>query len=310
MFHTLHLSDGSDYQPPRRFLPPNANASGLVVVDSIAYVITQNGCSGVVDGVWSLDLATGKVSTWKASIAGTSGIAFGADGTIYATTGSSGESPNSLVALDRETLMARESYTADAAFSSSPVVFEFNGRVLVAATTVDGRVHVLDGARPGGSDHKTPLVALSVNAKGPLNAGALASWQDSNRTRWILVPGVPSPTGSAAVGAWRLNDQNGRLTLQPGWTSRGMTSPLPPTIINDVVFVTSGGLRTQSGSTLSRTGNPVIYALDGVTGEELWNSGALITSQPRVEALSGGVGQIYIGTRGGQFFAFGFPMEH
>jgi hypothetical protein len=308
MFHSLHLSSGEDYQPPKRFLPPNAFATGLVVVESMAYVTTQNRCGGVPDGVWSLDLTSGKVSTWKASLAGSGGIAFGVDGTIYATTGPGGEVANALVALGQDTLAVKDWYAAGSAFSSAPVVFEFKGRILVAASTVDGRIHVLDAAKPGGADHKTALAAASVS-KGPLEPGALASWQDADRTRWILVPGVNSSntTTTKAVGAWKLIDQNGALSLQAGWTSKGMSAPLPPTIINDVVFVTSGGVRAggQGGAS-----GAAIYALNGITGEELWNSGSMITSQPRFESLSGGIGQIYIGTKGGNLFAFGFPMEH
>ena len=60
----------------------------------------------------------------------------------------------------------------------------------------------------------------------------------------------------------------------------------------------------------ARSGRAVIYALDGATGKELWNSGATITSFARGAALSGGVGQIYLTTYDGAIYAFGFPMEH
>src|SRR5262245_29398889 len=44
MLHTLHLSNGADQQPPIKFLPPNANAYGLTVIDQVAYVVTRGGC--------------------------------------------------------------------------------------------------------------------------------------------------------------------------------------------------------------------------------------------------------------------------
>jgi outer membrane protein assembly factor BamB len=155
--------------------------------------------------------------------------------------------------------------------------------------------------------------------------GALASWQDASGARWILAPvagsqaadlGFKSDVKNGAVVAWKLVEQNGALTLQPGWASRDLVSPLPPTIINGVVFVTSGGeVRTNDSKApaAARTrgaSSAVIYALDGETGKELWNSGTTVTSFARGAALSGGVGQIYLTTHDGVIYAFGFPMEH
>ena len=104
--------------------------------------------------------------------------------------------------------------------------------------------------------------------------------------------------------------------MQPGWASRNLVSPLTPTIINGVVFATSSGEFRTSDSKMTaaqraaRSGKAVIYALDGATGKELWNSGTTITSFTRGAALSGGMGQIYLTTYDGTIYAFGFPMEH
>ena len=59
-----------------------------------------------------------------------------------------------------------------------------------------------------------------------------------------------------------------------------------------------------------RSSRAVLYALDGTTGKELWNSGASIASFTRGNALSGGMSQIYLSTHDGMIYAFGFPMEH
>src|SRR4030095_8791556 len=62
--------------------------------------------------------------------------------------------------------------------------------------------------------------------------------------------GFKSAATNGAVVAWKIVEQNGAPTLQPAWASRDLTSPLPPTIINGVVFVTSGGLfRTDDSKT-------------------------------------------------------------
>jgi hypothetical protein len=196
MLHAMHLSNGADYETPVKFLPPGANANGLIIVDNIAYVVTEGNCGGVANGVWALDLITKQVTTWKGNVAGIVGPAFGGDGTLYVATGSGGESPNSLVALDPKTLSVKDWYAAGASeFSSTPVIFEYKGKNLMAATTRDGRAHLMDTANLGGADHKTALFTTPASSKegttapgGPGAPGALASWQDRSGARWILAP--------------------------------------------------------------------------------------------------------------------------
>jgi outer membrane protein assembly factor BamB len=330
MFHSMHLSNGADYEPAVKFLPPNANANGLIILDNVAYVVTEGNCGGAANGVWALDLISKQVTTWKANVAGIAGPAFGGDGTLYVATGSGGESPNSLVALDPKTLSVKGWYKAGAQeFSSTPVVFEYKGRTLIAATTQDGRVHLLDGENLGGADHQTALYTTPAPSKAGTTApGALASWQDRNGARWILASAVGSQAadlGFAAAGgavtdgavvAWKLVEQGAALALQPAWASRNLVSPLPPTIINGVVFVTSGGeFRTNDSKMTAaerarRSSRAILYALDGETGKELWDSGTMIKSFARGAALSGGMSQIYLTTYDGVIYAFGFPMEH
>jgi outer membrane protein assembly factor BamB len=85
-----------------------------------------------------------------------------------------------------------------------------------------------------------------------------------------------------------------------------MISPTSPTIINGTVFALSTG-RTSSAQ---HSFPAVLYALDGATGRELWNSGKAITSPVGAQAVSGGGGQVYVTARDGTLYAFGFPMEH
>jgi hypothetical protein len=329
MLHTMHQSNGTDYRPPVKFLPPNANSYGLTVIDNVAYVVTQQNCGGAPNGVWALDLASNQVTSWKANISGSAGPAFGADGTIYVTTGAGEESPFSLVALEPKTLRVKGKYTAGSdGFTSSPVVFAYKGRILVAATTKDGRVHLLDSASlDGGASLQTPLYKTGSQASD-IAPRAISSWQSSDGTRWLLAPvagpvatdaGFSATNGKVTNGAiltWRLVEQDGALTLQPGWISRDLTSPLPPTIINGIVFAVSGGEFQTNDSKITaaqrakRSTPAILYALDGMTGKELWNSGKTITSFVRGSALSGGGGQIYVGTYDGTLYAFGFPMEH
>jgi outer membrane protein assembly factor BamB len=297
MLHSMHLSNGQEYQPPVKFLPPGANANGLIIVNGKAYAVTAQSCNGVANGLWAYDFEAKQTSTWKGDVVGSAGAAFGGDGTIYVTT------TNGVTALDPKTLQAKSSYSGQE-FSSTPVVFEFKGKTLIVAATKTGSMHLLDAA-----NLSSALATMPATGK-EFAPGALASWQDASGTRWILIP-----TNNAVI-AWKVVEQSGGVSLQFGWASRELVSPLTPTIINGVVFATSSGeFRTADNKVTAaqraaRSKPAVIYALDGTTGKELWHSGTTIKSFARGNALSGGMGQFYLTTFDGTLYAFGFPIEH
>ena len=54
--HLMYISNGEEPNAAIPFLPANAHARGLMVFDNIAYVATVNGCGGVDNGIWALDL--------------------------------------------------------------------------------------------------------------------------------------------------------------------------------------------------------------------------------------------------------------
>jgi outer membrane protein assembly factor BamB len=282
MLHSMYLSNGEEPNPPVKFLPPNANARGLTVVDNVAYAATIHGCGGVADQIWALDLASKEVTTWQAGaggIVGTDGPAFGPDATLWVATGD-----GVLMSLEPKTLKPKEAYNAGAGFTSSPVIFQAKDKTWIAAATKDGQIHLVDAA--------APTVAL---AKASGSATALSSWQDAAGTRWLV--------GAAAHGvvAWKVVEGDGAPALQPGWTSREMGTPLAPMVVNGVVFAADAGARSTPA---------VIYAFDGATGKELWSSGKSITSYVQGGGLSGGASQLYLGAHDGTFYAFGFWIEH
>ncbi len=306
LLHSMHLSGGQEFQPPVKFLPPGANAGGLIVVNNKAYVTTSNSCNGVANGVWAYDFETKQVSSWKGNVAGSAGAAFGGDGTLFVA------SDASIVAIDPATMQARGAYKATSEFASTPVVFEHKGKILVAAAAVDGSVHIVDAA-----NLSSALSVTAATAKGA-SPGSLASWQDRDGTRWILVAhsgplpaGFSGAAGKGAILAWKLGE-DGKLV--PGWASRDLASPLPPTVINGVVIATASGEyrdgKLPATARAARSSKAVMYLLDGATGKELWNSGTMITSFARGNAVSGGMGQFYLTTYDGTIYAFGFPMEH
>ena len=299
--HAMYVSNGHEPDPAIPFLPANANAVGLTITDGTAYVATINGCGGAPNGVWALDLASKQVTSWKSasSVAGSQGPSFGPDGTLFVAT-DGGE----LAALAPKTLKVIATYNAGApGFASSPVIFESNDKEMVAVASKDGSVHVL-AATLGTPLAKTP----PVSSTGDVQAGALTSWQDGDGTRWLLAPSAGS------VVAWKLAASNGTVTLTRGWASRDMVSPLPPMVMNGVVFaVSSGEFRAKDATAAQRaqkSAKAVLYALDGKTGKELWNSGNTITSFVHSGGLSGAGSQLYLQTYDGTLYAFGFPIEH
>jgi hypothetical protein len=299
---SVYVSNGADSEEPMKFLPANANAQGLIVADNVAYAATVNGCGGVANGVWALDLASKEVTSWKSgasSPVGSTGPAFGPDGTLYVAT--AGGDP-SLVALEPKSLKLKDSYPSGSDFTSSPVVFDYKGKILLATAAKDGSIRLLDSA-----SIKT-AVASSMSQNGAVSG--LASWQDAGGTRWILA------ATERGVGAWKVVERNGSLALEPGWVSREMVSPLTPMIVNGVIFAVSSGEFRSNDSQMpaaqraQRSSHAVLYALDGATGKDVWNSGNAIGSFVHGGGLSGGSGQLYLGTHDGTFYAFGFPIEH
>jgi len=317
MLRTLYISNGEAAKPPVRFLPADANASGLMLVDDVMYASTSGNCNGVPNGVWAMDLAEAAPaakhwSTNGGGVAGTVGPALGTEGVVYAATEDGDYSPSafsdSVVALDPKSLELKDWFTpGKSAFTSSPVVFSHKEgdkeRDLIAVANKDGNLYLLDSAALGGADHKTPLASIHYANSGA-DAGALSTWESAAGTRWVLVGAtgaVTNGTGSGgAIVAFKVADQNGKLSLQPGWVSRDIASPLSPIVIDGIVFTAASGAGSKPG---------VLYALDGATGKELFNSGSTITGPvPHSSGISGSGGQIYISTADSTIYAFGIPL--
>lgn len=282
MIHTMYVSNGETPQPPTPFVPANTRLFGLIVIDNVAYAAAAPDCGAAPDSLVALDLGSKKMATFKpdrGTIAGSLGASIGPDGTLYIAT-TAGE----IVALEPKTLTVKGTYKGGEPFASSPVIFEYKNKALIAAAAKDGSIHLLDTAGLGG----TPLLKSSA---GNSVISALESWQDLAGTRWLV------GQGNDAVMAWKLADRNSGLSLEPGWISHDVTAPLAPIIINGVVFAASTGSK------------PALYALDGSTGKTLWhnsNIGPLAAGG----GLSVGNSQVYLGTNDGSLYVFGFPMEH
>ena len=187
----------------------------------------------------------------------------------------------------------------------------------------------------------TPLLcndAQGFDGKGIW--GALAAWQDANNRQWLVVPfygpvsrQFKAPTEHArpvngGVAAYILEERGGRWQLVPQWLSRDMDMAEHALVANGVVFVYASGEDTtqitpdrawddpaggQSGGAISNGGvrriptsrKAALYALDAVTGQELWNSGNAIATWNHYSGLTIANGRAYLTTFDGMLYCFG-----
>jgi len=352
MLHVLGLPSGKDIQKPAPFLPPNANWSDTIAVNTTLYAGTSNRCGDAANAIWAIDLSAENkpVSSWKTNGGGIVGsVAVGIDGSLIAAIGpgpiSAGGYANAIVSIDPKTMQLKDWYTDPGAeFVSTPVIFSHGDRDIVAAATKDGRILLLDASSLGGANHSTPLYASQslAGGAGAFAPGALATWQEMlpapnppapaappappaaagapapaqgpppatvvPGTRWLLVP------TANAITALKVVDSGGKPSLQPGWVSRDIASPVTPLIVNGVVFALSSGRgASTAGATaadLAKRSSPaVLYALNGADGKELWSSGKTITSFFPGKSFWSANGQVYVGAFDGTVYAFGFAME-
>jgi hypothetical protein len=298
VLRSMGSNSGKEVQRPIPFLATNAHVSNLTIVDNVAYALTEGGCGGVASGLWGIGIANdgNTAVAWKTGGGEPVGApAFGNDGRIYVSVRKSASTngySNAVVALDPKTMVVKDWFsdvTAD--FASTPVIFKYKEKEMIAASTSDGRIFLLDSTSLGGSDHHTPL---NVSALSGRTSSEIVTWEETNGTQWLLA------VTSNSIAASKLADVNGALALQSVWTSNQVTSTVPPLVINGVVFAASSGDRSRPG---------VLYAFDGIDGRELWTSGKTLAGVVAPGALWTSVGQVHTATVDGTVYTFGFPME-
>ena len=333
----LNLMDGTDWFLPAQLLPaPNGKVAGAILADDMMYVGTAGNCGGVPNGVYAMDLtpapgpvsvpgslplpppatpASTAVTRWVTGGGDVVGIspALGTDGTVYVSTGdgsaSNGAPSNSVVALEAKTLKQKDYFSpGNTPFTTSPVVFELEGRELVAAASEDGQIYLLDSSSLGGSDHRTPVATLDVASPAAQRITGLATIE-ANGTRWIVLAGTavrPTPTPKDFLAAARVTQQNGTITIDRAWIAPQVLPQATPAIVNGVVFGLSVGEPAAAATGVSHA---VLYALDLGTGRELWNSGSAMGVAARDIGPAVDDGQVYVVGTDGALYTFGFVVE-
>jgi outer membrane protein assembly factor BamB len=118
---------------------------------------------------------------------------------------------------------------------------------------------------------------------------AIATWEDESKNRFVLLPVMGAKSG---VAAFKVNGH----ALEQAWTSStALASPSAPIVVNGVVFALNQGA----------AGSPaVLYAFNGETGQEIWNSGTTLKSYVR-SGLWPINGEVHVVTADNTIYAFG-----
>ncbi len=350
---TIDLSTGVESDQPIQVLPmPYGKPYGLNLVNNVIYTVTGQGCGGVPNALYAVNLQNRKLTVSappQAGLWGTAGPAVGSDGTVYFASGdgaydaAAGKLSTSVLGFTfaNDQLTLKDFYSPsnhvwltrrDLDMNVTPVVFPFKGREFIVASGKEGRYFVLDSKSMGGADHMTPVFRSELYSNKNVNFqtegtwGSLTSWEAKDGTRWVLGPtggeaAVPfpksyGPTPHGGIIALKLNDKNGKIELSPAWLSRDMVTSEPPVIANGVVFVLAAGEYTGQAndavgglfSAEERIQHSVpakLYALDAITGKELYSSGEQVTSFLHQAGLSVAEDKVMFGTFDGTIYCFG-----
>jgi hypothetical protein len=224
----------------------------------------------------------------------------GKDGTVYAGSGDGDYYPErqiygqSIIGVKQnpatKALELKDWYTPSNAFwlrkrdldmNVTGPIFDFKGKEYLVQSSKECRLWLLDTSALGGEDHRTPVYRTPLICNEDVNFaaagtwGALATWEEANGTRWILVPfwgpkhsqfTAPIEYGDVvrgAVAAFKMEDKAGKIVLTPPGSRATWIRPSLPSSPTGS-FSPMAAARTPrrptsisvSGSTPRPTGSP------------------------------------------------------
>ncbi|MBM3812030.1 MAG: pyrrolo-quinoline quinone [Acidimicrobiia bacterium] len=352
----INAADGEDLAPPALFMPPNGKPYALNLFNNVIYTHSAQGCGGNPNMVYTYDLATEKVGSWGPAgggMWGRSGPAISTDGTMYTGTGDGPWAPeegvygNGIIGVKQnpETKAvelvdyygpsnAEWLFKRDLDMQVTPVIFDYKGKEYMVNAGKECVLYLMETESIGGDDHRTPLFRSPLICNEIVDFaeagiwGSMASWEDSNGTRWVLTPfwgpkhsafKAPIEHGAirkGAIAAFKVEPKNGKMQLSPAWLSRDMDQAEPPIVANGVVFAYGSGENTAQAfpdvgldfrmeRRVEKSTHAVLYALDAQTGKELWSSGKQIATWNHWSGLAVANGKVYINTHDGTLYCFG-----
>ena len=354
--HKLNAADGEPLAPSVRFMPFNGKPYALNMVNNVIYTHSAQGCGGNPNMAYSYDLATNKVGSWGPAgggMWGRSGPAVSKDLVMYTGTGDGRWDPenglygNGIIGVKQDpktkALELADYYgpsnaewlvKRDLDMQVTPAIFDYKGKEYMIDASKECRIYLMDTESIGGDDHRTPVYRTPLICNEMVDFaeagiwGSLATWEESDGTRWILTPfwgpkhskfKAPIENGEVkkgAIAAFKMETVKGKVTLTPAWISRDMNQAEPPLIANGMVFAYGSGANTAQAypevgldfrmeRRVALSTHAVLYALDARTGKELWSSGDQIGSWNHFSGISLANGQVYINDYQGNLYCFG-----
>ena len=173
--------------------------------------------------------------------------------------------------------------------------------------------------------------------------GSITAWVDDTGRQWIVVPfwgpvarsfHAPVEHGRPQLGgvaAFKVVEQASTWKLVPAWLSREINMADETTVGNGIVFTfgtgedirqvaydvpwdqplppvkTYEGANAGSARRIMNSTHATVFALDALTGTELWSSGDQVGSFSHFAGLSVANGRIYLPTYDGTLYCFGVP---
>ncbi|HYP06141.1 MAG TPA: PQQ-binding-like beta-propeller repeat protein [Bryobacteraceae bacterium] len=358
--HQLNAADGEYIRPATKFMPPNGKPYALSLYKNVIYTHSAQGCGGNPNMVYTYDLATHKVGSWGPAgggMWGRSGPAISENGTMYTGTGDgrwdpeNGQYGNGIIGVKHNAQTkavelvdyygpsnAEWLWKRDLDMQVTPAIFNFQGKEYMIDASKECRIYLMDTESIGGDDHRTPVYRTPLICNEMVDFaeagiwGSLTTWEDSNRTRWVLTsfwgpkhsafkaPVEHGEVKKGAIAAFRVESKNGKVQLTPAWISRDMNQAEPPLIANGIVFAYGSGENTAQAfpdvgldfrmeRRLEKSTHAVLYALDAQTGKELWSSGKQIATWNHWTGLALANGSVYINTYDSTLYRFGLPKK-
>jgi outer membrane protein assembly factor BamB len=289
----LGLAAGDERLTPTPFVAPNSRNWSLNLIDKVVYTAAGRGCGGDAaqpiepGAVSAMDVSDpthpqlSRFFTGRGRPAGPwgrGGPVAGPQG-VYVQTADGNRDPaggifgNAVLAVQPKAYGIADSFIPPSwknlnakdldLGSGSPVIFPFQNRTLLATSSKEGVIYVLDAKNLGGgvaADHAKALYTsprLGNDAEhyyGHGVWGGLSTWQDAAGARWLYVPmwgppgkdGFPFPEsyGDAPHGsimALTVVEKDGTVTLAPQWLSRDLAVPDNVAVANGVVYAVQTG---------------------------------------------------------------------
>jgi outer membrane protein assembly factor BamB len=289
----LSLASGEEKLAPTPFVAPFSRNWSLNLVNNVIYTATSRGCggdaaqaieSGSVDAMDIGDLAHPQLSRFltgrgrPAGPWGRGGPVAGPKG-VYVQTADGSHDPaggifgNAVIAVAPRAYGIADSFTPSNwqylnakdldMGSGGPVIFPFKDQTLLATSSKEAVVYLLDAKNLGGTDHSKPLSQsprLGNDAEHYYGAGVwgeISTAQDDEGARTLYVPMWGPPAGDNApfpksygpaphgsIMALQVRDDGHGPALVPQWMSRDLAVPDNVAVANGVVYAVQTGEQT------------------------------------------------------------------